>query len=260
MKKAIADNMVPDHDKLPGNNCYGNERAIFLDIHESSEGFEIRICTFLDYDIAGELSADGLFDLLDESISLELDSDYALKGTISTGVKITITSLLELPVIELDPIIVGFSLQSEFSGAAAFGLLASTVSGDVTLQGRFGMVLCSSCDGTYPHDDGYEQIGENSAFYFSSFLSYDFNGELELSAGVTGVDLIGARISVIDTDVFDNTNPLIEIQNAQSLMDAMVFSPENAVSKSMVIILCIPFNMHITAPLFLCSFSYAATD
>lgn len=77
---------VPDLKKfqlppvLPGNNCNGNDRAISIDIDSSGGGLEITICTFLDFELEGELSADGLLAELEESISLELDAGYVLKG------------------------------------------------------------------------------------------------------------------------------------------------------------------------------------
>lgn len=90
---------VPDLKKFqmppvhPSNNCNGNDKAISLDITEVSDSLEITICTFLEFELKGELSAEGLFDDFEGSITLELNTDYVLKGALSTGVKIKVRRL-----------------------------------------------------------------------------------------------------------------------------------------------------------------------
>ena len=126
---------VPDLKKFqmppvhPSNNCNGNDKAISLDITEVSDSLEITICTFLEFELKGELSAEGLFDDFEGSITLELNTDYVLKGALSTGVKIKV-SLSKAPVIELDPILTQLYLQSELAGLASLGLISATLSGN----------------------------------------------------------------------------------------------------------------------------------
>jgi hypothetical protein len=218
---------------LAGNNCNGNDKAISLEINDAS-GLVIQICTFLDFELEGELSADGLLEELDEYVSLELDLDakYNLKGALSTGVKITIPSLTESPVIELDPVIAQLHLQGNILGSASFGLLRATVSGDASLRGEFKLGYCPSCNGIYPGDD-YNRLSNTSSFYFGRQLGYDLGGELELSAGMHGVNLgVGTEIGIKDENIFDDEPAYVQLPTAQSLLDAMKFSPQNAVSKS----------------------------
>ena len=84
MRTALSSIMKPDLSSLevppvpdlntfqltPGTNCIDNDRAISIDIDNPSGGLEVTICTFLDFEVEGQLSADGLLDNLEESISL----------------------------------------------------------------------------------------------------------------------------------------------------------------------------------------------
>jgi hypothetical protein len=225
---------------LPGNNCNGNDRAISIDIDSSGGGLEVTICTFLDFELAGELSADGLLAELEESsISLELDAGYILKGALSTGVKVTVTSLTSSPTIELDPILVQLYLQSDLSGSVSLGLFTATASGTASMSGSFSLGYCPDCDGTYPADD-YERAGENSTFYFSREVGYDLDGALSLTAGMQGVEVgAGVTLGISDANVFDEEPPVIVLPNAQSLIDSMKFSPQTAVSKSALFIVAV---------------------
>lgn len=246
MRNALSDIMLPDLSPgelppvpnmtnfepphvLSGKNCNENDKSIALEINDAA-GLVIQICTFLDFELEGDLSADGLLEELDEYIELKLDAGYVLKGALSTGVKITITSLTESPVIELDPIIAQLYLQSDLSGLASLGLLTATVSGDASLQGEFKFGYCTSCDGTY--DEGYQRLSETSSFYFSRLLGYDISGELALSAGMNGVELgVGLELGIADYNIFDDIPATVQLPTAQSLVDSMKFSPQNAVSK-----------------------------
>ena len=216
---------------LPGNNCNSNVKAISLDINAESDELEILICTFLEFNLEGELSADGLLDELEEYISLELDAGYVLKGAFSTGIKITVASLTESPLIEIDPIMAQLYLQSDLLGTASLGLFEATVSGNAILQGNFSLGYCTACDGTFV-SKAYQQVGEDSSFYFSRLIGYDMIAGLELSAGMPGVELgVDVGIGIKDDDVFDDISPSIKLPNAQFFVDAMKFSPQNAVSK-----------------------------
>ena len=226
---------VPDLSKFQpppvssGNNCNGNDRAISIDINNNA-GLEITICTFLDFELEGTLSAEGLLDELEESISLELDAGYVLKGALSTGVKLTVPSLNESPSIQLDPILVQLYLQSDLSGSVSLGLITAAASGNALMQGSFSLGYCPDCDGTYPAD-GYQRAGANSTFYFSREIGYDLDGALSLTAGMPGVEVgAGVRIGIADDNVFDDTSPVIQLPNAQSLIDSMKFSPQTAVN------------------------------
>ena len=216
----------------PDDNCYGNDKAISIDIIDESGGLEITICTFLDFEIIGELSAEGILDgLEDVSISLELDAGFVLKGALSTGVKITVTTISNIQ-IEFDPIIAQLYLESDLTGSLSLGLVKAAVSGDALMQGSFSLGYCSSCDGTYS-EPGYERTGENSTFYYNRLIGFDIGGALELSAGVPGVSIgVGVEIRVSDDDVFDEAPPVVVLPDAQALLDSMKFSPQSAVSKS----------------------------
>ena len=164
MREAISNITLPDlnPDDLPpvpdlnnfqappvlaGNNCNGNDKAIHLDIDDTDD-LVIIICTFLEYEIIGDLSAGDLLRDFSESIDLELDSSYALKGALSTGIKITVSlTELSMPVIELDPIIMQLYMQSEVLGSVGLGLAAASVTGDLSLNGEFKLMYCSDCDG-----------------------------------------------------------------------------------------------------------------
>ena len=253
---------LPDLNKfetppiLIGNNCNGNDKAISLDIEDVSGSLEITICTFLEFELEGELSAYGLLDELEEYISLELESGYLLKGAFSTGIKITVVSLTESPLIELDPIIAQLYLQSDLLGTATLGLFTATVSGNASLEGQFNLGYCTDCDGTYPSDDyQYQRAGQNSSFYFHRLIGYDLDGGIELSAGMPGVELgLGVEIGIEDDNIFDDNPPIIQLPDAQSLLDSMKFTPQNAVSKFTVAILCSVYSacMHLMSPLFPC--------
>lgn len=179
----------------------------------------------------GELSANGIFDEYTGSISLDIDSGYILKGAFSTGVKITVTSLTELPVIELDPITTQLYMQSDLTGTASLGLLAATVSGDASLRGDLQLSYCSDCQGSFPLD-GYEQAGDSS-FYFSRDIGYNLDTAIGLSAGMPGVVVqAGAGIKIKDDDAFDDSPPMIQLPNVQALLDSIKFSPQAAVGES----------------------------
>jgi hypothetical protein len=217
---------------LPGNNCNGNNKAISLDINDAPGGLEITICTFLEYELEGVLTTDGFMDQVEEYISLKLDSVYVLKGALSSGVKVTVASLEESPLVELDPTTIQLYLKSDPSGLAQLGLFTATVTGDVSLQGRLSVGYCPSCDGTYPLED-YEQVGENSAFYLSQLVGFDLDLQLELLAGMPGAQLdIGAGLRITDDDIFDDKPHVVQLPDAQVLRDSMKFSPQKAVSKS----------------------------
>ena len=258
---------VPDMENfqlptvLPSNNCNGNDKAISLDIQDTSGALEITICTFLEYELEGELSADGLLDELDEYISLELDSGFLVKGAFSTGIKLTVVSLTELPLVELDPLTAQLYLQTDFSGTATLGLFEAAVSGNASLEGQLNIGYCPSCNGTYL-EDGYQQAGQDSSFYFNRLMGYYLGGGIELSAGMPGVELdLGAEIGIEDDNIFDDNPSIIQLPDTQSLRDSIKFSPQNAVSKLQVVnIFCSFLYMHPTLthplPLF---FRYAAT-
>jgi hypothetical protein len=221
---------------LPGNNCNGNDKAISLDIINDESGLVITICTFLDFELEGRLSAEGMFAKFEDSIDLELDAGFVLKGALSTGVRINVTSLAELPTIEFDPLIVQlYSMQSDVSGAIQLGLLTAAVSGDAALQGEFKLGYCTYCNGTYPIE-GYKRAGDTSPFYFSRLVGYSIDGGLEIVAGMKGIELVRAEIGVSDNDVFDDTPPVLKLPNAQSFWDSMKFSPQHAVGKSKIMI------------------------
>lgn len=217
---------------LPGNNCNGNLKAIFVDIYETDDGgLEFIFCTLLDYNSEGVHSADGLFDNLEESINLELESGYVLKGALSTGVKITVQSLTEPPIVELDPIMIQIYSGSDLSGSASLGLFTSTISGSASLQGSLSIGYCTVCDGVYP-TEGYERAGETSSFYFSHLIGYRLDGGLELMAGIEGAALgVGVRLGIEDENIFDDNPADIQFPDAQFIKDSVKFSPENAVSK-----------------------------
>lgn len=256
MRDALSNIMVPDLSPgelppvpnvtnfkppmLPGNNCNQNDKAISLEINDES-GLVIQICTFLDFELEGEFSAEGLLEEVEDYVKLELDAGYTLKGALSTGVKITIPSLTESPVFELDPIIAQLYLQSDFSGSASLGLLTATVTGDALLQGEFKLGYCPSCNGVYPGDD-YERLSDTSSFYFGRHLGYFLDGGLQLSAGMDGINELGAgvEISVEDANIFDEEPADIQLPTAQSLVDSMKFSPQNAVSESFL-----PYELNI---------------
>lgn len=222
---------------VPGNNCDGNDKAISLDIQNNDSGeLEIIICTFLMFEVEGNLNADGLLSELEEHISLELDAGFVLGGAFSAGIKITVASLTDLQ-IELDPVHTQLYLQTELSGSATLGLITADVSGAAGLEGQFSFGYCPSCGGTY--QDGFEQIAEGSSFYLSRLIGYDLDGALELSLDSTSfmpsIDLgIGFELGIEDDNVFDDIPPVIELPSAQSLLDSMRFSPEQAVSKFMM--------------------------
>ena len=239
---------------LPSNNCNDNDKAIFLDINSASGELEITICTFLEFNLEGELSADGLLDELEEYIEVELDAGYALKGAFSTGIKITVASLTELPTIELDPIIAQLHLQADLSGTASLGLFEATVSGNGILQGQFKLGYCTSCGGTYlSESEGYQQAGQNSSFYFSRLIGYDLGGRLALTAGMPGAEDqldFGVGLGIKDDNIFDDTPHVIELPTAKSLLDSMKFSPQNAVSKSIIcsfshVLIILQFLFHL---------------
>jgi hypothetical protein len=220
---------------LPGNNCNGNDKAISLDIINDESGLVFTICTFLDFELEGRLSAEGMFAKFEDSIDLELDGGFVLKGALSTGVRINVTSLAELPTIELDPLLVQLYMQSDVSGAIHLGLLTAAVSGDAALQGEFKLGYCAYCNGTYP-TEGYKRAGDTSSFYFSRLVGYSIDGGFEIVAGMKGIELVRAEIGVSDNDVFDDTPPVLKLPNAQSLWDSMKFSPQHAVGKSKIMI------------------------
>ena len=214
----------------PSSNCYGNHKPISLVITDTV-GIEIQVCTYLAYELNGDLSFDGLFNNLEETIGLETTSGYTLKGALSTGAKIIVTSLDESPVIELDPIIVQLYMQSDLTGTANLGLLTATVSGDASLQGEFKLGYCPDCNGTFPLD-GYGQLGDSSSFYLSRYAGYSLDGELVIASGIKGSDIDNdASIYIADDDVFDDKAPVVKLTNAKPLIDSMKFSPQNAVSK-----------------------------
>ena len=254
MRSALSSVMLPDlpSDELPtvpnlnnfnlpptmaSNNCNGNDKTISLDIKETSGVLDIIICTFLELELEGELSTpSGLFNELEEHISLELDAGFVLKGAFSAGIKLSVAVVEGSPQIglELDPILTQLYLQTDLSASASLGLLTATVSGDCRLNGEFSFGYCPSCDGAYL--DGYERTGEDSAFYLKRLIGYDLGGDvglsLESSSFMPGLDLgIGAEIGVIDDNVFDDISPVIELPSLQALKEAMRFSPEYAVSK-----------------------------
>ena len=237
MKPNLSANELPDVPDLTNfqytnsGNCVGNDKAISIDISDTS-GLEITICTFLDFELEGELSAEGILDgLEDVSLTLELDAGYVMKGALSTGVKITVTTISDIQ-IEFDPIIAQLYLQSDLTGSLSLGLVKAAVSGDALMQGSFSLGYCSSCDGTYS-EPGYERTGENSTFYYNRLIGFDIGGALELSAGVPGVEIgVGVEIRVSDDDVFDEAPPVVVLPDAQALLDSMKFSPQSAVSKS----------------------------
>ena len=65
---------------LPGNNCVGNDKPLFLDIESGSAGLEITLCVFLAFELEGEFSLDYAVDGLEEFIQLDFDTGYVLKG------------------------------------------------------------------------------------------------------------------------------------------------------------------------------------
>ena len=236
---------VPDlsNFELPptvaGNNCDGNDKAISLNIEDNASGhLEITICTFLQFEVEGNLSTDGLFNELEQHISLELSTGFTLSGAFSAGIKVTVVSLTDLQ-IELDPVHTQLYLQTDLSGSATLGLITADVSGAAALQGQLSFGYCPSCGGNY--QDGYEQTGEGSSFYLRRLIGYDLDGALELSLDsmsfMPSIDLgIGFELGIEDDNVFDDIPPVIELPSAQSLLDSMRFSPEQAVSKFMDVV------------------------
>lgn len=233
-------NQVPDTNifaMLQGELCVGNDKAISIDLSESSGGteFDLTICTFLGFELVGELDASGLFDSIEDSISLQVESDSVLYGALSTGVKITVvsassTSPLEFR-IKMDPILTQLYLQSDLTGALGLGLIQTTVSGNAELQGSFSIAFCPTCHGAYPDHD-FTRVNSNSSFYFNQKVGYRINGGLELSAGVQGIKLgSGVVVAIHDDNVFDDIPAIVQLPDAQALLDSMKFSPQSAVGK-----------------------------
>lgn len=246
---------VPDLNNIelppvrPGNNCNGNDKAIFIDLSDES-GLAITICYFLGFEVTGKLSANDLFKLVvDKFIDLKLDSSFTLKGALSTGVRVKFTSTEEWPVIELDPIIAQLHMQSDLLGSASLGLLRATVAGDAALRGQLKLGYCEDCEGTYP-EEGYTRVADTTPFlkslYFSRLIGYNLKGRLGLSNDMHGVTLgNGATLIISDDDMFDDTPPVFVFDGAQALEDAMKFSPQNAISKSTVVLSQPPlFDIH----------------
>ena len=153
-----------------------------------------------------------------------------MKGAFSAGIKVTVTSLSEASVIELDPITTQLYMQSDLTGTANLGLLTATVSGDASLRGEFKLGYCPFCEGVFPLDDSYEQA-RYSSFYFSRLIGYNLTGALELSQGIPGV-VVGAGAGILgieDGDVYGDSPPMIQLPNA--LLDSIKFSPQTAVGK-----------------------------
>lgn len=161
LRAALSSVMKPNANELPkvpdltnfqytsSGHCFGNDKAISIDISDASGGLEITMCTFLDFEVPGELSAEGILDgLEDVSVSLELDAGYVMKGALSAGVKITVASLSDIQ-IEFDPIIAQLYLETDLTGSLSLGLVTATVTGDALMQGRLSLGYCSSCNGTY---------------------------------------------------------------------------------------------------------------
>jgi hypothetical protein len=218
--------------QLPGNSCNGYDKAISLDINDTPGGLELTICTFIEYELEGVLSTEDLLSGLEESVALELNAAYVLKGALSTGIKITVPSLTELPSIELDPITLQLHLLSDPVGSASLGLFAAALSGTASLQGQFSLGYCPSCNGKYSSDQ-YYQVNEDSAFYFSRSVGFDMDLELEFLAGMPGAHFnIDAGIRILDDDVFDEVPPVIQLPDTPVLRDLTKFSPQNAVGKS----------------------------
>ena len=214
--KLISDLPIPDVNKFgpppisPSSNCYGNHKAISLDITDAL-GLEIQVCTFLAFELNGELSMDNLFNNLEKTVGLDSTTGYTLKGALSTGAKIIVTSIDSTPTIELDPIIVQLYMQSDLDGTASLGLLTATVSGDASLQGEFKIGYCPDCNGAYPLD-GYEeiQIGDYPPFYLSRNIGYSLDGELAILSGIKGSDLDNdASIKIQDDNIFDEKAPVV---------------------------------------------------
>jgi len=194
---------VPDVNTFEvstGMNCAGNDKAISVDIVQGAgNSLEITICTFLQFDLEGELDAGGLLDSIEDYLSLTLNAGYVLKGALSTGVKIKFASLTAAPEIELDPITTQLYAQSEVTGTLGLGLIEATMTGSAKLEGNLGLAYCTSCNGVL---EGFERAGENSSFYFSRAIGFQLGGELALSAGgVPGVEIgVGAKVMIEDDD------------------------------------------------------------
>ena len=219
---------------LPGNNCVNNDKSISIDIVDTpGTGIEITLCTFMAFELGGGFSADGLFDEIDEYISLEFDTGYIIKGAFSAGVKLTVGSLTEPAQIELDPITAQLYMQADLSGSASLGLFSASLSGNALLDGEVTLSYCSTCNGTYV-EDGYQRAGENSAFYISPHVGYDLNGGLEVLAGIPGLEFgLTGEFGIRDDNVFDATVPAIQLPEFQVYKDIMKFTPQNAVCKFM---------------------------
>jgi hypothetical protein len=222
----------------PGNNCNRNDKAIFVDLNRES-GLVITICSFLEFEVTGKLSANDLFKLVvDKFIDLKLDSSFTLKGALSTGFRIKVTSIEEWPVIELDPIIAQLDMQSDLSGSVSLGVFGAAVAGDAALRGQLKLGYCEHCEGTYP-EEGYTRVADSLPFlYFSRLIGYNLEGRLDmgLSNGMIGVTLAEATLLISDDDVFDDTPPVFVFDGAHALEDIMNFSPQNAISKSTVVL------------------------
>lgn len=194
---------VPDVDMFEpptGSNCAGNDKAISVDITvPSGEGsLEITICTFLAFELEGKLDARGLLDSIDDHVNLKLEAYYLLHGALSTGVKITFTSLTELPVFDSDPIKTQLYAESDVTGALGLGLIEATMSGGAVLEGSLGLSYCPTCDGFL---EDYYRTGEESSFYYQKLFGYEITGALALSAGgVKGVQLGSGAIVRIKDD------------------------------------------------------------
>jgi hypothetical protein len=226
---------VPDVDIFavhPGKFCIGNDKAIYLDISETSGALEITICTFLGFEIEGELDSSGLLDEIEDSIKLSLEADYVLQGALSTGIKIT-ASLDAAPLLEMDPIVAQLYASSKLNGAVDLGLIETSITGNALIQGRLELAWCSSCDGVYTSSDvDYTRAG-NTSFYYNRAIGYQLGGGLALSAGgrIPGVEIgVGVELSIQDDDAFDDIPPVVRLlPDAQALLDSMKFSPQNAV-------------------------------
>ena len=230
---------IPDLDifkppaLLPGDNCRDNDKPLNLDIQYSSgSGLEITLCVFLAFELEGEFSTEGLLDKIEDYISIDFETGYVLKGSFSTGIKITVESLAAPIQIEFDPVMTQLYMQADVYGSAGLGLFSASLSGNAELQGEVSLGYCPSCNGTYPGNE-YRQASQNSSFYFHRLIGYDMDLGLSLSAGVPAGVEFGDTVSIgiQDDDVFDSVSPNITLPDMQFIKDSIRFSPQNAVSK-----------------------------
>jgi hypothetical protein len=217
---------------LPDGSCgLDNAPQGFL-VTGADENVEISISFCVGFSETLEITSNGMFDVLEESLDIKAGASLVVGSYLKFGATLDI----EGETFDLDPITAALSLDTLASITVGLGMLDLSSEAQVVLAASYEIIHCP--EGTCSGQGDLLQTDENDAtplFYLKRAASYEISGEIELAADslLPGFEFDGVGLpsfNIGEPLFFDSDSiPTFEFTGFE-WGDFASFSPLNAVN------------------------------